>query len=141
MLGGAAIGGFSSGLGAEIGTAATEIGGLAASSLTNSVGFNILSGGQTDLQMNFGFGAVNLNSGSWDWADFEGNVGDVIGDATGWAAVMQDAFRVQLLLMGKDNESVKLYRELDRPENVGSWYYVPDETGQMPSGGKVSITP
>lgn len=76
MLGGAIIGGGSAYLGATIaasGMPMANTAGLAASSLSNSIGMNIITSGAIPISINFGIGSYDFSSGDWGFLGEKGN--------------------------------------------------------------------
>jgi hypothetical protein len=76
MLGGAAIGGFSGALGAEIATAGGFMANTSAmvfSSYSYSMGMSALSGGMIQPSVNFGFGSYNFGTGEFNYLFDGGN--------------------------------------------------------------------
>jgi len=76
MAGGAIVGGLSGYVGGAI--AASEIPfantlGIAGASLTNSLGTNIYTGGQTDISISLGVASYNFSSGDWGYIGKSGN--------------------------------------------------------------------
>jgi len=93
MIGGAIVGGLSGYAGAYIGEF-TSIGGMAASSGANSMGWNAMTSGEADFTLNFGIGSWNLSRSHWRWADLQGNLLEDVGTVTGWLAFHEDYSKV-----------------------------------------------
>lgn len=95
ILGGAAVGGFSGHIGAAVaaggGTfASTQA--IVVGSFTNSIGMNMLSGGQTDVTVGFGFGSYNFDTGEFGYLGKKGNSAlENIGYGFGALANLSDA--------------------------------------------------
>lgn len=73
MAGGAIVGGISGGMGGAIVSSGVPMAntlGIMGSSLTNSIGTHIYTGGMTDVGFSFGVGSYNLSKGEfrglWD---------------------------------------------------------------------------
>ncbi|MGJ7030924.1 FG-GAP-like repeat-containing protein [Niabella hirudinis] len=94
MIGGALVGGISGGVGGYIATSGIPYANtlsIMASSLVNSVGTNIYTGGQTDITMAFGIASFNFTSGEFDFLGKKGNsLLENIGFALGALANIQD---------------------------------------------------
>lgn len=76
MLGGAVIGGASGYLGATVaasGMPMANTAGLAASSLSNSLGMNIITNGAIPISINFGIGSYDFSNGDWGFLGEKGN--------------------------------------------------------------------
>ncbi len=76
MAGGLVVGGLSGYVGGAI--AASEIPmantlGIAGASLTNSIGTNIYTGGQTDISVSLGVASYNFSSGDFGYLGKQGN--------------------------------------------------------------------
>ncbi len=76
MAGGLVVGGLSGYVGGAI--AASEIPmantlGIAGASLTNSIGTNMYTGGQTDVSVSLGVASYNFSSGDWGYLGKQGN--------------------------------------------------------------------
>lgn len=76
MAGGAIVGGISGGIGGAISTSGVPMAntlGIMSSSLTNSIGTHIYTGGQTDISMSFGVGSFNFSTGELGYLGKKGN--------------------------------------------------------------------
>lgn len=95
MLGGAVIGGASGYLGATVaasGMPMANTAGLAASSLSNSIGMNIITNGAIPISINFGIGSYDFSNGDWGFLGEKGNsVLENFGYAMGALANLSDA--------------------------------------------------
>jgi RHS repeat-associated protein len=77
-IGGGLIGGVSGGLGAGVaarGGAFANTGAIVAGSFTNDVGLHILSGGENDVNVSFGFGSYNFNTNDFGYLGEKRNTG------------------------------------------------------------------
>lgn len=76
MIGGALIGGLSGGLAYGVATSGIPFANTAsimASSFSNSIGMKVMTGGQTDASINFGFGSYNFDKNEWGYIGKNGN--------------------------------------------------------------------
>ncbi|MDD4754265.1 MAG: hypothetical protein PHT78_13700 [Desulfitobacteriaceae bacterium] len=76
MAGGAVVGGVSGGFAGSIATSGMPMANTAAimgGSFMNSVGMNIVTGGQTDVSIGFGVASYNLSKGEWGYLGKKGN--------------------------------------------------------------------
>ena len=86
MAGGAAVGAASAYVGGAIATSGmpfANTGALVGSSFVNSVGMKMVSGGQTDVSVNFGFGSYNLDKGEFNTFSSENSALENIGYGLG----------------------------------------------------------
>ncbi|MFH1686005.1 MAG: hypothetical protein ABIE70_00615 [bacterium] len=135
MLGGAIIGAAAGYIGADV-AQSSIIGGMYSSSFTNSIGWKMMTQGRSDFMLDLGFAQWNVDQGNWDWADFTGNAGVVIGDAMGWMAAVGDAFEVQQgLNSGRERGQRDVARATANPDYVdeGGVPYI--EVGSLPENG------
>ncbi|MBN1185839.1 MAG: hypothetical protein JXB49_26395, partial [Bacteroidales bacterium] len=127
MLGGAVVGGVSGGLAYGVATSGIPFANTAAimtGSFTNSVGMNIVTGGQTPVSISFGVASYNFTSGDWGYLGKKGNSAlENIGYGLGALANVAD------ILAGFKPGSVELRTENDpnysKPEGVY------DENGRL----------
>lgn len=95
VIGGAIIGAASGALGAHVASSSmpfANTAGIVSSSFTNSVGMNILTGGQVPISVNFGIGSYNFESGELNFLGKKGNSFLTnLGYAFGALANIQDA--------------------------------------------------
>lgn len=82
----------------------SAIAGIVAASATNSVGWQIMSGGNLPPSVNFGIG--NLSQSGWSWADFSGNFASDISTVTGWLAFASDYSKYQEELYDNGNPRI-----------------------------------
>lgn len=111
IIGGGIVGGASAGLGAEIASAGgfmANTSAIIAGSFTNSFGMQMVTGGQSDLIVNFGIGSFNFNTGEFGYLGKKGNsLIENIGYGLGAVANLQDA------LAGFNPGEVQLQTEND----------------------------
>ena len=121
MAGGLVVGGLSGYVGGAI--AASEIPmantlGIMGASLTNSIGTNIYTGGQTDISVSFGVGSYNFSNNTWGgiWNWSENSTLENIGYSFGALANISDA--VSLFSGGGQNVDINSK-------------HIPDEDGDI----------
>jgi len=76
MLGGAVVGGVSGYFGYAVATSGMPMAntaGLMAGSFTNSVGMNMVTGGQTPVSVSFGVASYNFDNNEWGYLGKKGN--------------------------------------------------------------------
>jgi RHS repeat-associated protein len=95
MLAGAVVGGVSAGLGASVaasGAPFANTAGIAFSSIFNSIGTSLYTGGQTDVSVSLGIASYNFTKNEWGYLGKKGNsVVENIGYGFGALANLQDA--------------------------------------------------
>jgi hypothetical protein len=115
MAGGALVGGLSGGYASSIATSGMPFANTAAimgGSFMNSVGMNIVTGGQTPVSMSFGIASYNFTSGEWGYLGKKGNKWyENVGYGLGAIANFSDISR------GFRNDAVQL-----QTENTPSMY-------------------
>lgn len=117
VLGGAAIGAGSGYLGAMVAASSmpfASTAGIISGSFVNSVGMNILTGGQVPVSVGFGFGSYDFQSGDFRFLGKKGNSTlENIGYGLGTFANMQD------VLAGLNPEGAQVQAE-NKPETAGA---------------------
>ena len=116
-IGGAAVGALSGGVGNAISTSGIAFSNtlaIAGASAANSIGMKLISAGQTDFSVSFGFGSFNFDTGEFGYLGKKGNSKlQNLGYGLGAFANLSDIYGFALGAYGKNTEEVDLITKND----------------------------
>ncbi|MGQ1947252.1 hypothetical protein ACT3CD_09165 [Geofilum sp. OHC36d9] len=132
MAGGALVGGASGGFAGSIATSGMPMANTAAimgGSFMNSVGMNVVTGGQTDVSIGFGVASYNITQGEWGYLGKKGNsFMQNLGYGLGAFANLSDAWAIAKGAYGNNVGEADLVTKND-PIGHSELRTVPDAKG------------